>query len=285
MLINILEQAFIFFPLVCAIYFSYIVLKITDISVDATMVLGAAVTAKLLLLNIHPIIATIVAIFAGFTAGGCVAFIQYKDKINDIISGLLMSFILYSINLNIMAQPHLMIMNTTTLVKIFGKTTLIMILNIITIVSCILIMRLNLGLKLRGFGENKFLMSKLGYNIELYRFLGLGISGALAAITGSMMSQIYGYADVNMGFGMAITAISAIVIGFQLSKKIPFLKDKLSAHHILIEFISCIIGVMSYFSIMHFLIKIEINPINFKLIMAIIIIFFLKIFPIKTSYI
>lgn len=278
LLLNIIEQSLLFLPLICAIYFSYIVLKVTDISVDGTLVLGAATTSQLLIHNIHPMITVCIAILAGICSGICVAFIQYKNRINDIIAGLLMSFMLYSINLNIMGKPNITTMQHITLLKLFNGQKLILVLtsSCITITACIIIMYSKLGLKLRGVGENRILMKKLGLNPELYRIVGLSISGGLAALCGSIMSQMYGYSDINMGFGMAITGIGALVIGLHLISRVYFFKQKLVNHNIFVEIFGCLIGILFYFSITNLLIILQINPINFKLILALIIILFLK---------
>lgn len=279
MLFNIIEQSLLFFPLICAIYFSYIVLKITDISLDGTLVLGAAITSKLLISDIHPLIASLCAIIGGFLSGLFVALVQRQNTINDIIAGLLMSFALYSINLNIMGRPNITIMQTHTILKLFGNYKLLLVFfsAAITVISSIIIMNSKLGLKLRGFGDNQLLMNKLGFSAEFYRMIGLGISGSFAGLYGSIISQLYGYADINMGFGMAITGIGALIIGFHLVSKIRFMNEKLLMHNILIELFSCFIGICCYFTVTNILIKIEVEAINFKLILAMIIIAFLKL--------
>jgi putative ABC transport system permease protein len=276
---SVIEQSLLFFPLICAIYISYVIMKITDLSIDSTMVLGSAITAKLLLADVDPIITTVIVMFSGFISGVCVGFIQYKNSINDIIAGLLMSFILYSINLNIMGKPHLIIMHTDNLIKLADNSKLIvLIISSVSIASfCLLMMNSKFGLKLRGFGENKNLMKKLGFNPENYRFLGLGMSGCIAAVCGSITSQIYGYTDINMGVGMAITTIGSLVIGIHLISKIKFFNIKLSDHNTATELFGCFLGIFCYFGISNALILFEINPINFKLIFALIIICSLKL--------
>lgn len=278
------EQTLLLFPLICALYFSYIVLKITDVSVDGSMVLGAAITSKLLLSGYNPITALLLAMAGGFFAGVCVALIQYKDSINDIIAGLLMSFILYSVNLNIMGKPHIMTMHTTNLMKVVSalnfknaKFVLVLVSWAVTIILCLAVMYSKLGLKLRGFGENRTLMARLGFKPELYRMIGLGMCGLMAAFCGSIMSQVYGYSDINMGFGMAITSIGALVIGIHLVGRINIFKAKLSQHSTPVELIGCFVGIFCYFSITNSLILLEVDAINFKLILGVVVILFLKL--------
>ncbi len=283
-LYNVLEQSILFFPLICAVYFSYVVLKVTDISVDGTIVLGAAITAKLLSLKYNTVTTMIIAMLCGLLAGMIVALIQRKGSINDIIAGLLMSFMLYSINLNIMGKPHMMVMSADTIPMKLQQSgisnTKFVFLSAIAIMMvyiCIVIMRSSVGLTLRAFGENKNLLQKLGFQAERYRMLGLGVSGSIASFCGSVMSQTYGYADVNMSFGMAITAIGALIIGMHITSKIPLLGRALSEHNIVAELLGCFIGIFCYFSITNLLVLFAVNPINFKLILAIIIICFLKL--------
>ncbi len=279
MLLGILEGALMFFPLICAIYFSYVVLKVTDVSIDGTLVLGAAICGKLLLAGMNPIAASVLAMAGGFVAGVCLAFVQRKNSINDIIAGLLMSFALYSINLNVMGKPNIMTMQTCTLLKLMGghKLVLVSCTTIFSIILSLIVMNCKLGLKLRGFGENRQLMEKLGFNSENYRMIGLGLSGSFAALYGSITCQIYGYVDINMGFGMAITGIGALVIGLHLVSKVKFFHEKLINYSTFIELLSCFVGIFCYFSVTNILIKLEIEPVNFKLILALVVITFLKL--------
>jgi putative ABC transport system permease protein len=281
---SILEQSLLLFPLICAIYFSYVILKITDVSVDGSMVLGAAVTAKLLLGGYNPFISILAAMLCGFVAGACVALVQYKNSVNDIIAGLLMSFILYSVNLNVMGMPHLMTMHSETIVRLAAKLNnenkkmiVVMMSSLLTVMFIFSLMHSRLGLKLRGFGENRDLMEKLGFKPEFYRVIGLGMSGCMASLSGSLMCQIYGYSDINMGIGMAITAIGALVIGMHLINKIGLFRMRLMNHSTITELFGCFVGIFCYFSITNTLVLFEVNPVNFKLILGLIIIVFLKL--------
>ena len=265
-------------------YISYTVMKITDLSIDGTMVLGSAITAKLLLNGFDPIVTIFIAMLGGFISGVCVGFIQYKNSIDDVIVGLLMGFILYSINLNIMGKPHLVIMHTNNIVKLAAELNnehrkfIVLFISGVFITSlCLLIMHSRFGLKLRAFGDNSNLMQNLGFNPEFYRVIGLGMSGCMAAVCGSMTSQIYCYTDINMGIGMAITTIGALVIGIHFHGKIKVFNVKLLEHNTPTELLGCFLGIFCYFGITNLLVLLEINPINFKLIFALIIILSLKL--------
>lgn len=108
------------------------------------------------------------------------------------------------------------------------------------------------------------MLAILGKPAEFYRTLGLSISNALAALTGTISAQVNGFADINMGFGVALVGIGAIVIG----------------RHILIhnnsfntfkEIFSCFIGILFYFITLSILLRVGIDPINLKLILGMVL--------------
>lgn len=214
LLISALEQSLIMLPLILGMYISYRILKITDLTVDGTYVLGAAVFAKSIALGLFP--AMILAITAGGIIGSIVSFMQKNNRINGLIAGILASFMLYSVNLKIMQRPNISILGMPSLLALFNTENwllLLIILNIIVIFAVIILLKKQLGLMLRAFGFNKDLLITLGKPAEVYRTVGLSISNALASLTGSISAQVNGFADINMGFGVALVGIGAIVIG------------------------------------------------------------------------
>ncbi|NQY43788.1 MAG: ABC transporter permease [Legionellales bacterium] len=267
-----LEQVIIFLPLVIGIYLSYKILQITDLTVDGTFVLGGAVYARCLSMSIDPIICLFLALLGGFLGGMMVALIQFKDKINSLISSILALFILYSINFQIMGRANISLLNCNTLVYSFGEKS-IFLMSLLAPISVILLLSSNLGLKLRGLGSNKYLTSKIMSNIELLKIVGLGISNMLAAFCGVMTVEINGYADINMGFGMALTAIGSVVIGLDIVRRIYLSKKIFNAT---VDIIGCLIGGFAYFLSLNILLKIGIEPINLKLFLGIMLVLMLR---------
>lgn len=265
LLVTALEQSLIMLPLILGMYISYRILKITDLTVDGTYVLGAAVFAKSLALGLFP--AMILAITAGGIIGSIVSFMQKNNRINGLIAGILASFMLYSVNLQIMQRPNISTLGMPSLLTIFNTENWLlplMITNIIVIFAVIILLKGQLGLMLRAFGFNKDLLAILGKPAEFYRTLGLSISNALAALTGTISAQVNGFADINMGFGVALVGIGVIVIG----------------RHILIhnnsfntfkEIFSCFIGILFYFITLSILLRVGIDPINLRLILGIVL--------------
>ncbi|HJD68070.1 MAG TPA: ABC transporter permease [Rickettsia endosymbiont of Bembidion lapponicum] len=265
LLVTALEQSLIMLPLILGMYISYRILKITDLTVDGTYVLGAAVFAKFLSFGLFP--ALILAVIAGGVIGVIVSFMQKNNRVNSLTAGILASFMLYSVNLQIMQRPNISTLGMPSLLSIFNAENWLlplMITNIIVIFAVVILLKGRLGLRLRAFGFNKDLLAILGKPAEFYRTLGLSISNLLAALTGTISAQVNGFADINMGFGVALVGIGAIVIG----------------RHILIrnnsfdtfkEIFSCFIGILFYFITLSILLRIDIDPINLKLILGIVL--------------
>jgi len=265
LLITALEQSLIMLPLIIGMYISYRILKITDLTVDGTYVLGAAVFAKTLPLGLFP--ALILAITAGGIIGSIVSFMQKNDRINGLIAGILASFMLYSVNLQIMQRPNISTLGMPSLLSVFNAENWLLpliVLNIIVIFAIIILLKGRLGLMLRAFGFNKDLLTTLGKPAEFYRTLGLSISNLLAALTGTISAQINGFADINMGFGVALVGIGAIVIG----RHILIRNNGFNAFK---EIFSCFIGILFYFITLSILLRIGIDPINLKLILGIVL--------------
>ena len=278
-ILDIFQQSFILFPLILGIYISYKVLNVTDLTVEGSFVLGAVVFAKLVTELANPLLAMLASIVSGALSGIIVALVQRHNKINSLIAGILMIFMLYSINLQIMGVPNLTTYDHFTVNAYFShlfshyhEFIFSAFFSAICFVLVFILFKTRLGLNLRAYGDNYRLLYKLGKNPEKYRLIGLAISNALAAVSGSLTCQIYDFADINMGFGIALTAIGALLIGIQIIKRI----FKNNNYSVVIDSLACFLGVFLYYSAVTIFLNIGVNPINLKLLIGIILILLLK---------
>src|SRR3989338_353031 len=189
-LLNTLQQTLIFLPLALGVYLSYDVLMVTDLTVEGTFVLGAAIFARLVTLGCNQMISIFAGLLGGIIVGILVTVMQRLAKINSLIAGILAVFMLYSVNFGVMTRPNIS------------------------------------------------LLKRLGKKPAIYLCIGLSISNMLAALSGIMTAQLNGFADIQMGLGMALTAIGAVVIGKKLVSGL-LKSDRFSA---LIGIIGCFIG-------------------------------------------
>jgi putative ABC transport system permease protein len=274
----IITQAITFLPLAMGISISYSLLRATDMTLDGSFVLGAAVFAHLVTLGVSPPLAGICALIAGALAGCMVSLIQHGGRVDPLLAGVLATFILTSANLVIMGRPNISLLSQPTLFSsafeksdISGWITVGYYCAVICLISC-LIIRTRFGLMLRALGDNPQLLQRLGSPIEKYRLTGFAFTNSLAAASGILTAQTVGYADIGMGFGITLTGIGAILLGKQLLHLIM----NSSKHRILKEFSACLLGVLLYFFAINSLLRFDINPIYLKMILGLILIVFLR---------
>ncbi len=263
-LVLFLEQSLAFLPLVFGIYLSYSILKRTDLTADGSFVLGAAVTAKLILVKMPILIVIGAAALSGSFCGILTSIFQYRDKVPSLIAGIVVLFILQSFNLIFMGRPNINLLNQDSLFTNLGPLLSLVLAVAGIFILLILFLYSNKGLFLRAFGSNSELINRFGRSRELYRMLGFMVSNALIAISGSLTAQLNGYADVSMGTGVIISGLVAVLVGLQMQKY--FIKLR---HIILSDLLGVFAGTLIYFLVVFYLSSIGINPLYLKLVIGV----------------
>jgi putative ABC transport system permease protein len=216
------------------VYLSFRVLHFPDITVDGSLTLGAAVAAVLIIHGVDPHLATMLAFVAGCAAGTLTGFIHTKLRINGLLSGILVMTALYSINLHVMGRSNLPLLESPTLIRYFGEqagagdTTwigwpvrksdlgaLIGLALCVTATTALLFwfLKTRLGTALRASGDNPQMMRALGVSVDRQVILGLALANGLCALSGALLAQYQGFADVQMGIGMIVWGLASVIIG------------------------------------------------------------------------
>lgn len=269
-----LEQSLLLYPLVLGIYLSYQILKTTDLTAEGSFVLGAALYARLLTDGQTHLMALFLALTGAAFCGLCVCMMQRKGRMNALISSIIMLFMLYSINLQIMGRPNINLLGYDLLQGLnptlgtHAKLICLLTLGTILTVALAVFLKTRIGLSLRAFGHHSTLLKKYGKNPESYRLLGLILANTLAALCGVLTAQFSGYADIHMGFGMALVGIGAVVMGQHLLSHVRP-KKRFTPFF---ELLACFGGIYLYFLISHLLLSFDIDPINLRLCLGIILI-------------
>jgi len=209
--------------LVLGVFLTFRILNYADLSVDGSLPLGAAITAILIFNGTNPFLATLAAVPLGALAGLITGILHTRFSITPLLSGILTMIGLYSINLRIMGRPNVPLLRHETIFDLFASATVlspqvsetIIALAVIVAVVVILYLFLNteLGQALRGTGDNEVMLRSLGVNTDRMKIMGLAISNALVALSGAMIAQYQGFADINMGIGMIIIGLASVIIG------------------------------------------------------------------------
>jgi len=225
MLVNIFqisaEQGLAYSLVSLGIVISFRILAFPDLTVDGSFVLGGAVVAKMIVSGYHPLVGIIAGIIIGFTAGCATGLLNTRLKINSLLAGILIMTILYSVNLRIMGRSNIPLLNGVTILTPFEKMEMswlfiVLFFGFIVFLCKFLIdlfLHTQIGLALRATGDNEQMIRTLGVNTDNMTVLGLGISNALVAFSGALVSQHQGFADIGMGIGMIVAGLAAIIIG------------------------------------------------------------------------
>lgn len=231
-----LEMGLIYGIIAMGIYLSFRVLDFPDLTCDGSFVLGAAVCTMLIKAGYTAYLALLSALLAGALAGVLTGILHTRFKISDLLSGILIGFMLYSINLRIMGGvPNISLFELTS----FLSTSPLLILIGISFIlwgGLTYLLKSDLGLALRSLGHNKRLAQNNGVNVPLMTIIVLALSNGLIAMGGALFSQHQGFADISSGVGTVIIGLASVMIGERI---LPF--SSLS-----FKLLGCLLGSILY---------------------------------------
>jgi putative ABC transport system permease protein len=224
--------------LALGVFISFRIFSFPDITAEGSITLGAAVTATLLVNGASPLLATFAGAAAGALAGTATGLIHTRFSVNGLLSGILVMTSLYSINLHVMGKSNVPLLsgeNLTTEAEAAGRRILgtdslnvwgweigtrdfsVLILSALAIAAVAVLLyvffRTNLGTAMRATGDNDQMIRALGVNHGNMIVLGLAVSNGLVALSGALLAQYQGFADVQMGIGMLVWGLASVIIG------------------------------------------------------------------------
>jgi putative ABC transport system permease protein len=193
-------------------------LNLPDLTAEGAYPLGAVIASCFILSGLNPIAATLFACFLGGTLGIATAYIYLRFKIPTLLVGIILSIMVYSVNLRLMGKSNLALFYHVTLFQelpnsIFIKIGFIFSLFFILIAPLLHFFKTEVGLRFRAVGLNPHFAQRQGISLNSYMILGFFIGNALAALAGALMAQLQSYVDINMGVGIVIHALAALMIG------------------------------------------------------------------------
>lgn len=266
LMITSIEQGLIFAVLAIGVTITFKILDFADMSVEGTFPMGAFIFAKYISAGVSPLTSTLLAFFLGTLAGLITYTLNIKLKIKSLLSGILTMTILYSVNLRLNGKSNIGLFNYSSIFD--GKEAVIVLIVIIAAVKILMDMFLKteVGYLLIATGDNETLVKSLGENSNKYKMIGLMISNGLVGLSGAMMAQYQGFAEISMGVSIIVTAIASIIVGDTIFKNSRKLKNTTRA----------IMGALVYKFIGAVAIDLGLAPTDLKAINAIIVILFLS---------
>jgi len=207
------------------IFISLKIFNIPDITTDGSYTLGGVITAVGLMSGMHPLVTLLLAVAGGACAGIATGMIHVKLGVNALLSGILVMTALYSVNLMIMGRSNLPLTDATTVFggALFSENPMLnrfIILSLITIACSVLLLwllRTDIGIFMRATGDNEQMVRANGMDTGKMKIAGLALANALTALSGYLLVQYQGFADINMGIGIVISGLAAVMIGEALA--------------------------------------------------------------------
>ncbi len=239
--VSALSQGLLWSVLAVGVYLSYRFLNISDLTSEGSFTLGAAVCASNIVRGMDPLLSCILALIAGALAGLVTGVLHTKFKMPSLLAGILSMTGLYSINLRIMGKANIPLTQSVTLLTKLkdmlgltrdrdGAIYLGLIVVVILIVLLVWFFNTEFGFSVVATGNNDKMIRANGVDSDKTIIAGLMLSNALIALSGSLVAQYNGYADVTMGIGAIVVGLASVIIGEVL------FKDK--------YFAVCLIGVV-----------------------------------------
>ena len=219
-IMSALELGCIYALVALALFLSFRILNIADMTTDGTFTLGCAVSAVVAVAG-HPFLALPAAMIAGSLAGAVTALLQTKLKIPSILAGIITNTGLYTVNLAVMgfSSNVNMLKNDTvfTLLKdSLGagyKLIPAAVLAILVAALLVVFLKTRLGLSIRATGDNPDMVRASSINTGFTVTIGLMLSNSLTALSGAVLAQYQRTADINLGTGMVIIGLASLIIG------------------------------------------------------------------------
>lgn len=260
---GIIERGLIFALCIMPLYLTSRIIRFDDLSLEGSFGIGAAVMAFLLSKNIAWYYGLPIVTISGALAGLATGLLHTRLKLNNLISGIVVTTALFSINLKI-AGSNLIISNKATLFTLLPpnlmhiKTALLLPLVCIIIYALRWLLKTECGFLFRAVGDNPQMLINLGKNPDNYIIAALMISNALTAFSGALFVQYVGYFSIWASLGILITALAGLILSENISRSFGY---------------NVIIGSIIYQAIIATTFELNVDPEWNKLITALLIIF------------
>ena len=271
-------QGLIWGLMALGIYITFRLLDVADLTVDGSFTTGGACTVMLILAGWPAWAALLVALIAGLLAGFCTGMLHTKLGIPAILSGILTQFALYSVNLHIMGMAANKAVSVDKFNLVLSSRNIPSAIITGLIIAAVLValaywyFGTEQGSALRSTGDNAAMSRALGINIDNMKVLGLSLSNGVVALTGGLMAQYQGFADINMGRGAIVIGLAAVIIGEVLGRAI------LGKHLNFLGTLSfTVLGGVLYYIVVVIVLWLKLNSNDLKLFTAIIVAVFLAV--------
>lgn len=282
-----IAQGLIWGIMAIGVYITYRILDIADLTVDGTMCVGGAACIMMMLNGYNVWISLLVALLAGTAAGFVTGIFHTAMGIPPILAGILTQLALWSVNLKIMGKANqainvdkydlLVSLRYIKGVAITKNTIFIVTLLIVLVIAVLYwFFGTELGCSIRATGCNSNMARAQGINTNFNKVLGLMLSNAMVALSGALLAQYQGFADINMGRGAIVIGLAAVIIGEAVFGRI--------FHNFGLRLFSIALGSVIYYLVLQVVIWLGVDTDLLKMFSALVVAIFLAIPYWKSTY-
>jgi putative ABC transport system permease protein len=288
LVLNMFEQGFLFAFLGLGVLITFRFFRFPDLTAEGSYPLGGAVAAALLVQGTDAFAATFAAAVAGGLAGIATALIHTKLRINNIIAGIIVMTALYTINLRVMGKANTPLLTTPSVFSetvsavnsmgfslaenVYTTIPIAFIFLVLASAALIWFFATDLGLAVRATGQNEAMITALGVNTDRTKVVGLALSNGFIALSGALVAQNHGFADIGMGIGILVTGAAAVLIGEAI------FGDRTVAWWI----VAAIVGVLIYRLLVALALRVGFEPVDLRLITAVLLLLALALPQLRT---
>lgn len=272
-MITAVELGLLYAIMALGVYLTFRILEFADLTVDGSFTTGAAVAAISIVNGVNPFLATAAAFVAGLGAGVISGILHTKANIDGLLAGILTQIGLYSVNLRIMGAANVSLLRNDTLfsgLRADGNlgggswlgTAYLAPVALVVLLLMIWFLNTNLGLAMRATGDNSEMIRSFGVSTDAQKILGLSLSNGLVALSGALVAQYQGFADVSMGIGIIVAGLASVIIGQAIFGRLTIVRAATAA----------VFGAVLYRVVIQLALMAGLNPNDMKLISAILVV-------------
>lgn len=270
--IGAINLGFLYAFMAMGVFITFRIHDFPDITVDGSFVTGAGVTAVLIVAGVNPFLALILSFLAGAMAGVITAFIHTRFSINGLLAGILVMTGLYSVNLHIMGRSNIPLLSrpgVITTLRAFNpglpqEVWLAIFFFVVALLFWLVVsyfFKTDFGITMRAVGNNPAMAGASGVNVNAMKMTGIALANGFVGISGSLVAQYQGFADIGMGIGSIVFGLAAVIIG----------ESVIRTRSVYGKVLSVIIGSIAFRLMVALALYVGLDPIDLKLITALFV--------------
>lgn len=280
LMISTIAQGLLWALLALGVFITFRILDVADLTVEGSFPMGAAISAVLITMGVNPWVTVIVAGIGGMIAGAVTGWIHTKLKIPALLAGILTMIALYSINLHIMGKANISLLRMDTVYSaihsmgISNAVALTIIGVVVTVVVGLFLFWFfgtELGTSIRATGVNPQMIRAQGVNTDTMIVLGLLLSNGFVAVSGALIAQSQGFADIGMGVGTIVIGLASVIIGEVLFASSSVVRKLFGNSSFVLSLVAVVFGSIIYRIVIATVLYLGMPPNDLKLFTAILV--------------